>query len=304
MRVLYWANMSFAERQITEALSALPVTVDIVHSFDDVLRVLPEADMLVSADCAPEHAAPLAAALQRSRVRYYQVLSAGRDRLLGAGLPPSIELFGPGDALAPAVAEHALALALALYRGIPRAVAARAWDRDIAASLRCMEGDTALIVGLGAIGRDVARRAKAFGMHVLAATRTPAPYPDCDEVKPLALLDEMLPEAGLVVLTLALTPETRGIFGTRQFAVMRKGAFLVNVARGALIDQVALGHSLSSGWLGGAGLDVADPEPLPDDDPLWQAPNLIVTPHVAAIGSTASQQRLAATVAQNVARLL
>ena len=296
--------MPFGEQQITRALSELPVTLSVVHGFEELLALLPEADMLVSADCAAEFAAPLAAALRRSRVRYYQVLSAGRERLVGAGIPASIELFGPGEAIAPAVAEHAFALALALYRGIPGAVSAGAWTREGVASLRCMEGDTALVVGLGAIGRDVARRAKAFGMQVLAVNRTQLACADCDEVYPLAQLDDLLPRAGLVVLTLALTPQTRGILGARQFAAMRRGAFVVNVARGGLIDQAALGAALSSGWLGGVGLDVADPEPLPDSDPLWRAPNLVVTPHVAAVGSVLSQERLAATVALNVSRLL
>src|SRR5690606_17063880 len=199
----------------------------VVHGFEELLALLPEADMLVSADCAAEFAAPLAAALHRSRVRYYQVLSAGRERLVGAGIPASIELFGPGEAIAPAVAEHAFALALALYRGIPGAVSAGAWTREGVASLRCMEGDTALVVGLGAIGRDVARRAKAFGMQVLAINRTQLVCADCDEVYPLAQLDDLLPRAGLVVLTLALTPQTRGILGARQFAAMRRGAFVV-----------------------------------------------------------------------------
>lgn len=301
MNVLYWANMTFAETQLTAALSALPIRLTVAHSFEEVQRALPDCDMVVAADCPEEHASAFVQQLAGSRVRWFQFLSAGRDRLMQAGLPSELELFGPGEALAPAVAEHAFALALSLYRGIPQAVGNRRWDRAIATRMRAMEGDTALIVGLGAIGRDVARRARAFGMRVLASTRNPRADASCEGVHSLDALMELLPEAGVVFLTLALTPETRHTFGAPQFAAMRKGAFIVNVGRGGLLDQAALAAALASGQLGGAGLDVTDPEPLAADDPLWEAPNLVVTPHVAAIGSWRSEQRLAATVADRVA---
>jgi len=296
--------MTFAESQLTAALSALPVHLTIAHSFVEAQAALPDCDMVIAADCPEQHAEDFARQLAESPVRWFQFLSAGRDRLMRAGLPPAIELFGPGEALAPAVAEHAFALALSLYRGIPQAVSSANWDRRIAARMRAMEGDTALVVGLGAIGRDVARRARAFGMRVMAATRSPRPDPNCDEVRPLEALPELLPQAGVVFLTLALTSETRHTLGAPQFAAMRDGAFIVNVGRGGLLDQSALAAALSSGKLGGAGLDVCDPEPLPDDDPLWRAPNLVVTPHVAAIGSWRSEQRLAALVADRAIRIL
>jgi len=302
MHVLYWANMSFAEAQLTAALSALPVRLSIAHSFAEVEAALRDCDMVVSADCPEAHAGDFARLLAESPVRWFQFLSAGRDRLMRVGLPPAIELFGPGEALAPAVAEHAFALALALYRGIPQS-AGRRWDRTVAAQMRALEGDTALVVGLGAIGRDVARRAKAFGMRVLAATRRSRLDANCDDVGSLEALPQLLAAAGVVFLTLALTPETYRIFGAPQFAAMRQGAFIINVGRGGLVDQAALAAALRSGRVGGAGLDVTDPEPLPADDPLWDAPNLIVTPHVAAIGSWRSEQRLAALVATRVAEI-
>ena len=302
MHVLYWANMSFAEAQLTAALSALPIRLSIAHSFAEVEAALRDCDMVVSADCPEAHAADFARLLAESPVRWFQFLSAGRDRLMRVGLPPAIELFGPGEALAPAVAEHAFALALSLYRGIPQS-AGRRWDRTVVAQMRALEGDTALVVGLGAIGRDVARRAKAFGMRVVVATRRPRADANCDEVRSLDALPDLLPEAGVVFLTLALTPETYHTFGAPQFAAMRQGAFLINVGRGGLLDQVALAAALTSGRLGGAGLDVTDPEPLGGDDPLWAAPNLVVTPHVAAIGSWRSEQRLAALVAARVAEI-
>jgi phosphoglycerate dehydrogenase-like enzyme len=292
--------MTFAEAQLAAALSALPIALTIAHSLEEALQSLPACDMVVAPDCSHEQAERFRPALAASPVRWFQFLSAGRERLTGAGLPKRIKAFGPGSALAPAVAEHALALALACYRGIPHAARHDGWDRELKSHLRAMEGDTALIVGLGAIGRDVARRARAFGMRVMAVTRTPRASEDCERVEPLDALNALLPHAGVVFLTLALAPETLHLFGRAQFAAMRQGAFLVNVARGGLVDQPALTAALTEGPLGGAGLDVTDPEPLPHDDPLWRAPNLIVTPHVAAIGSWRSEERLAETVARNV----
>jgi len=292
--------MAFAEAQLTAALSALPITLTIAHSLEEALAHLPECDMVVAPDCSHEQAERFAPALAASSVRWFQFLSAGRERLTGAGLPTRIEVYGPGNALAPAVAEHALALALSCYRGIPYAARHRGWDRDLTSRLRALEGDTALIVGLGAIGRDVARRAKAFGMRAMAVTRTPRPSESCERIEPLDALNDLLPQAGVVFLTLALAPETRHLFGHTQFAAMRQGAFFINVARGGLVDQPALAAALDCGHVGGAGLDVTDPEPLPDSDPLWRAPNLIITPHVAANGSWRSEERLAGTVSRNI----
>jgi phosphoglycerate dehydrogenase-like enzyme len=296
--------MKFAETQLTAALSALPIDLAIAHSLEEALRCLPDSDLVVAPDCSPGEAPVFGPALATSPVRWFQFLSAGREQLTGAGLPARIEVFGPGSALAPAVAEHAFALALACYRGIPHAARHHGWDFDLRPRLRAMEGDTALIVGLGAIGRDIARRAKAFGMRVEAVTRTPSPSEDCDRVERLDALNDLLPEAGIVFLTLALAPETRQIFGPSQFAAMRQDAFLVNVARGGLVDQSALAAALESGHLAVAGLDVTDPEPLPDDHPLWRAPNLIVTPHIAAIASWRSEERLAETVSRNISAIV
>lgn len=303
MRVLFWTRNHFAQQQIAAALSALPVDLVVAPTLDEVLDALPRAQMLVASDCDPEQAAVLVPAIDASPVRWFQFLSAGRERLMAAGLPDRLELFGIGDALAPAIGEHGMALALALYRGLPGTLAAGAtgdWSAARAVVRRQMEGDTALILGLGAIGRDLARRAREWGMNVLAVTRTPKPDPNCDEVRPLADLGVMLPRAGVVFLSLALTPQTRHLLGGDQIGRMRGGAFIVNLARGGLVDQAALAEAIRSGRLGGAGLDVTDPEPLPPGDPLWSLPNVVITPHVAVAGSTLSAERLAAQVARNV----
>ncbi len=304
MRVLFWTKNHFARHEIVSALAALPIDLVLAPSLEAVIEALPGAQMLVASDCAPEQAKELAPAIEASPVQWFQFLSAGRERLLAAGLPDRLELFGIGDALAPAIGEHGMALALALCRGLPQTIAATPkgdWAASLALARRPLEGDTALILGLGAIGRDLARRARAFGMDVIAVTRTPKPDPNCSEVLPLAELDAVLPRAGLVFLSLALSPETRHIMNAARFARMRRGAYLVNLARGGLVDQPALVNALRSEQVGGAGLDVTDPEPLPPEDPLWSMPNVVITPHVAVAGSTRSAERLAAHVARNVA---
>ena len=301
IRALFWTRNHFAQREIMAALSSLPIDLKLAETLPQVLAAIGEADMFLSADCNAAKAAQLAPALAASSVRWFQFLSAGRERLLAAGLPPHLELFGIGDSLAPAMGEHGMALALALYRGVPQTLAtAGDWAAARAVPRRGMDGDTGLVVGLGPVGRDLARRARLFGMDVLAATRTPAPDANCSEVRPLNELGELLPRAGLVFLSIALAPETHHIIGREAIARMRRGAFLVNLARGGLIDQAALLEALRSGALGGAGLDVTDPEPLPPDDPLWSAPNLIVSPHVSVAGSLKSAERIAAHVARNV----
>lgn len=307
MRVLFWSRSYFAERQIVAALSPLPIEFEIAQTLEQVLARLPATDVLLSTDLDPTHASQLAPALAASPVRYFQFLSAGRERLLAAGLPERLELFGIGDSLAPAIGEHGIALAMALYRGVPQTLSLQQtgdWTTSRNnVTRRPIEGDTALIVGLGAIGRDLARRARLLDMDVIAVTRTPEPDPNCAAVLPMDQLDEALPRAGIVFLSVALAPETRHLIGPRTLARMRPGAFIVNLARGGLIDQPALVEALRSGAVGGAGLDVTDPEPLPPGDPLWTAPNAIIMPHVAVQGSTRSGERLAAHVARNIAAI-
>ena len=151
-------------------------------------------------------------------------------------------------------------------------------------------------------GGEVAKRARAFGMTILAATRTPKDEPLVDEVHPLTKLKEVLARADFIVVTIAQTGETRGLIGAAEFAACKPNAYLVNVARGPIIDQAALLDALKTGKIAGAGIDVTDPEPLPPTDPLWDAPNLIISPHCGGGGSQASMARLSGRVTENLAR--
>jgi phosphoglycerate dehydrogenase-like enzyme len=187
---------------------------------------------------------------------------------------------------AAAVAEHALMLMLAAVRRLPDAVRAQAERRWVAGELSglpSLRGRTLLIAGLGAIGRELARIASGVGMRVIGTRREtgdPRPEGVADAFGP-ADLPGLLPGADIVVLAAPLTPETRGMIGAAELARMKPSAWLVNVARGKLVDEPALVRALESGAIAGAALDVFEHEPLPAASPLWSMPNVIITPHVA-----------------------
>jgi phosphoglycerate dehydrogenase-like enzyme len=139
---------------------------------------------------------------------------------------------------------------------------------------------------------------------VISVSRSAQQDEYVDEALPLARLRDALAQADVVVVAIALTPETTHLLGEREFAACKRGALLVNVARGPVLDQRALVHALQTGQIGGAAVDVSDPEPLPSDDPLWTAPNVLISPHFAGSGSPRSVQRLAEGVMENLRRFM
>lgn len=165
------------------------------------------------------------------------------------------------------VAEHALALCLALGRAIPKRVRAKEWGEKFAVSLY---ESRVLIIGAGGIAKELVRLLEPFRCPVI-----------CLGSEDIGKMGDELPNADFVVLACALTPETRGLFDRGAFSKMKNSAYLVNVARGGVVVTGDLIESLTSGEIAGAGLDVTDPEPLPTGHPLWEAPNLIITPHTA-----------------------
>lgn len=177
------------------------------------------------------------------------------------------------------VAEHALLLALAVLRELPRRVRAGEWVHDERG--RTLHGARVVIVGGGGITAELLRLLAPFGVRATVVRRTDAAVPGAARTLVSSGLLEALADADVVFVTAALTDETRGLLGRQAFAAMPRGSVLVNVARGAIVDTDELVAALASGRLGGAGLDVTDPEPLPAQHPLWSAANCIVTPHVA-----------------------
>jgi phosphoglycerate dehydrogenase-like enzyme len=156
------------------------------------------------------------------------------------------------------------------------------WDRP--QHLTEINGSVLLIVGYGSIGRELARRAKAFDMSIWGVTRSgKGDRTYTEKIFPASQLNEALPSADYVVIAAPETSETKHLIGAEQIARMKRGARLINVARGSLLDEAALIGALQSGALGGAALDVTGVEPLPPESPLWKAPNLFITPHTSAI---------------------
>ena len=149
-----------------------------------------------------------------------------------------------------------------------------------------------LVVGLGGIGSEIAMRADAFNMRVLATARTERPAPPYVDVLGTGPdLDELLPQADIVVLAVPLTDETNGMINRETIARMKDGAWLVNIARGAVVDTDALVEALDAGKIGAAFLDVTDPEPLPEGHTLWNRDNVLITPHVAARAELSGERR-------------
>lgn len=186
------------------------------------------------------------------------------------------------------IAEHVFALLLALGHRLPFAFdrqRARTWaQNEFVGDLAPvpLRGLALAVIGLGAIGSAIARMGRAFGMQVTGVRRRPEEGgPEGVAVRGLDSLDEVVAAADAVVLAAPLTAETETLFDAARIARMKRGAWLVNISRGQLVDEAALASALASGALGGAALDVVRQEPLPPDAPLWQAPNLIVTPHTA-----------------------
>lgn len=310
MRIVYWAKSALGREQIIQAVQAVPgAELQVTRGLQETLQALPGAQGLVLVHGPHEESRPILQALcsPANTVRWMHFITAGREGYEELGWPPGVIVTYAGGGVAPVVAEHALALLLALCRRVPEIVSVtqrREWDRSLAARARSLEGGTLAIVGWGHIGRELARRARAFDMRIVSASRAARPDPLADQALPLTALREALAQADAVVVAIALAPETTRLLGEAEFQACKPGALLVNVARGPVLDQAALARALRSGHIGGAAVDVTDPEPLPADDPFWTCPNLLVSPHFAGAGSPRSVARLAEGVANNLQRLM
>lgn len=247
-----------------------------------LMKALPNADIFVGTHLSERE---LEAARQLS---WIHVPAAGVDEIpLDAVRARGIRLTNSRGVMAREVAEHALALVLTLSRSIDLAVVAqqrRAWlDVRAARAPLTLNGLTMGIVGYGAIGTSLARLATALGMRILGVRRR-AGVDDhglADTVHGLDRLDEVLRASDVVVLALPLTADTHHIVGARELRAMKASALLVNVARGGVWDEEAVERALRHGQIAGAASDVFAQEPLPEAHALWDAPNFVVTPHLA-----------------------
>jgi len=215
-------------------------------------------------------------------IGWVQLPFAGVDAfagILSAEDRPGLVWTSAKGAYAQPVAEHALVLSLALLRVLPKRLRARSWATEQEG--RSLYGLDVVIVGAGGIALELMRLLEPFGVRVTVVRRSAAPVPGAARTVTTDRLVEVLPDADLVVVAAALTGGTRHLFGAEEFAAMKPTAYLVNIARGPLVDTDALLDALRGGTIAGAGLDVTDPEPLPDGHPLWDEPTVIITPHQA-----------------------
>lgn len=223
-------------------------------------------------------------------LRWIQATSAGIGQmLLRTGLIHRPIVFTTASGIhATPLAEFVILALLFFAKDVPRLVrdqAARRWERYCGRELR---GSTVGIIGLGRVGREIARSCRALGMRVVAATRTVADrnIEAVDLLVPVAEIATVIRECDALVLSVPQTPETEGLMGERELRSMKRGAVLINIARGAVVDEPALIAALRDGHLGGAALDVASREPLPRDSPLWDMPNVLISPHSASTADT------------------
>ena len=237
------------------------------------------------------------------KLQLIQALGAGVDYLLPAiGLRDEVVIANQRGMSAESMSEFGLSLVLALLKQLPFFVSAQrehAWRRRLPERVA---GRTLGILGLGAIGIALAEKAHALGMRVIGTQRTPKAHPAVARVEPPTETARVLAESDVVVILLPLTEETRGSIGARELARMQPSAYLVNLARGGIVDEAALYAALVTGKLAGAAFDVFETEPLPAESPLWDAPNFWVTPHAAG-GFPDLLDVSIGLFAENVARL-
>ena len=255
------------------------------------------ADGVISLTGDPAELPPLP-----DSVRWVQLPSAGVEQWIRAGVVRDGRAWTSATgSFGLAVAEHALALMLAADKSLHSFARARTWTEG-RHQVRSLAGETVLIVGAGGIGRALIGLLEPFGAEVIAVTRRGRDVPGAVRTLAAERVDEVWGEARHVVIAAPATDGTRHLVGAAELAAMREDAWLVNVARGSLVDTDALVEALRAGSIAGAALDVTDPEPLPDGHPLWELPNVLITPHVATPPET---ERIAfgERVRENVRRL-
>lgn len=291
--------LQFGQRSVNlqQFRAAAPgVEVVVANDMAAALAAAPEADAIIGHNPEICDARIVGSARQ---LRWLASLSAGVENCmeLPAVKARRLTMTNMRGIDSPVIAEHAIALMLALAHGLDRYAidTSRAvWSRASAAGvpMQFLDGKTMLVSGLGGIGTEVARRAHGLGMRVVATRVGGGPKPEF--VEHIGQPDELLSlarTADVIVSAVPLTPETTNLYDDRFFAVLKPTALFINVARGGSVVTDALMRALNEGRLGGAGLDVVEPEPLPADHPLWKSPRILFTPHISARSDLANDAR-------------
>ncbi|MGH9628191.1 MAG: D-2-hydroxyacid dehydrogenase, partial [Bryobacteraceae bacterium] len=269
---------------------------------DTLIKEIADADAVIG-EVKPEHVRAA------KKLKWVQTMSAGVERVLhlsgGTALRDSdIILTNNQIVQGPEIADHALAMLLTLSRGLPKFIENREkeiWQGRPYTGIE-LNGRTAVVIGVGGIGTQIAIRAHAFGMNVIGVDPEDIPYTPFVKktVKP-DQLDEVLPEADVVFVSAPHTELSHKMMGAKQFDLMKKDSYFIAVSRGGLYDMNGLVKALDSKHLAGAGVDVTDPEPLPKSHALWKFDNVIITPHVAG-RSDKDRARMVGTIKENIRR--
>jgi len=273
---------------MAETLRSRWPEMKVVHlpDYDKLPEELPDTDIFVGYSLRAKQLK------DAKRLKWIHSTAAGVAQLMYPELREAgILVTNPSGVFSVPMAEHTMGLILALARNFPDTVRQQdraywaqqdLWDKP--QHLSEVNGQVLLIVGYGSIGREVAKRAKTFGMRVWGVTRSgEGDGAHVERIVAAAELQQALPEADYLVIAAPETAETKHLIGPAQLARMKRGARLINVGRGSLLDEKALIFALETGALGGAAIDVAETEPLPAESPLWKAPNLFITPHTSAL---------------------
>ncbi len=260
----------------------------VVHlpDYDALPTELPDTDIFIGYSLRAEQLK------HAKKLKWIHSTAAGVAQLMYPELRESgILVTNPRGVFSVPMAEHTLGLMIAMARNFPDSVRFQdlaKWGQqqlwDLPQQLCELSGKTLLIVGFGSIGQELAKRARAFDMRVWGVTRSGKGEANLvEKIVAASELHAVLPEADYVVIAAPETAETKKLIGETEIARMKRGARLINVGRGSLLDEGALIPALASGHLAGASLDVAGVEPLPENSPLWKAANLFITPHTSAV---------------------
>ncbi|HET6947193.1 MAG TPA: D-2-hydroxyacid dehydrogenase [bacterium] len=274
--VLVFATLE--ERHIAQLRSVDPrVRVVAATDLARAIELAPQAEIMVGWNVPRE-------AVQRApKLRWIHSTAAGVDQLLHPEVLEREIVVTSSSGIHQPLVEHVFAMVLALTRRLHIAIrnqVHRRWERRQATGDE-VRGKTMGVLGLGHIGAEIAEKAHVFGMRVIGTKRTPADVPHVDRIYPPDELREVLRASDVVVIALPLTPDTRGLLGEAAFRAMKRTALVINIGRGPIVQEAALVRALQEGWIGGAGLDVFEREPLPADSPLWGMEHVIITPHVS-----------------------
>jgi phosphoglycerate dehydrogenase-like enzyme len=277
-----------AAERWTERLGAAVPAARCLGARDEAesIGLAPEAEAIV----ALAHLVPGRVVAAAPRLKWIQALTTGTDRFDGMSeLGDEVIITSARGVHGPQMSELAFLHMLALARRLPDMLAnqrAARWERW---PQPLLDGKTAVIVGVGAIAEELAPRCRAFGMRVVGVgSREDAP--GFDAMFSYARLADAAAQADFLIVLVPLRADTRGLVDARVLAAMKPGAFLVNLARGGVVDEAALIEALRAGRIAGAGLDVFSTEPLPADSPIWALPNVIVTPHVGGLSDVYMEQ--------------